>query len=575
MTEQRYSPCFLRLALVLAVLPATAADSWWQVRSGRFEVVTNTNEATARRAMSVLQEVSGAFRAASASGGDLPLRLYVFRGERDFQPFRPSATARGFFQGGPERNAIALHWTSHEGPRIIAHEYVHSLLNHGLPSLPKWVEEGLAEFYSTIRREGDQLTVGTPIGPHLATLASTRLLSAAELLSIGVQSPYYNESGRVGIFYAQSWALLHMLNLDARYRAEFPRFVQRLAETASVEASFPEAFGKTLSEAISDLSAYVRIGTLPVVTLPGGDLAEAATWQATRLPALDAEIALAELAQRVGNDDYAEKIYQAALAKAADTPEVQAGLGALALGRKDHAAARKFLLRAIELNSRNGETYFEYAMLLRETGAPPEEVSRWLERATDVSPQYAEAHFLLGVQASEAGRLPEAISRLRRAAAILPRQPYFWHALAIAEHRRGDPAASRAAAQHALRAARTDQEIAMAQAALNLGSRTAAPPPASVAAKPSSPAQRGVLEQVDCLGRSARIHLRSGGKRYSFFIADPGEILLRQASSVTFTFRCGPQAPRALTVTYKPVVDVKLGTMGEVTSLLFSGEEPR
>jgi hypothetical protein len=60
----------------------------------------------------------------------------------------------------------------------------------------------------------------------------------------------------------------------------------------------------------------------------------------------------------------------------------------------------------------------------------------------------------------------------------------------------------------------------------------------------------GILERIECLGESARFHVRSGGKPVSFLVEKPGEILLKNLSSMTFEFRCGPQKPIPIVVEY-------------------------
>ena len=40
--------------------------------------------------------------------------------------------------------------------------------------------------------------------------------------------PYYNEKGKTGIFYAESWALVHMLNFAPEYRAGLANFIEMI-----------------------------------------------------------------------------------------------------------------------------------------------------------------------------------------------------------------------------------------------------------------------------------------------------------------------------------------------------------
>lgn len=79
----------------------------------------------------------------------------------------------------------------------------------------------------------------------------------------------------------------------------------------------------------------------------------------------------------------------------------------------------------------------------------------------------------------------------------------------------------------------------------------------------------GVLERIDCLGQAARLHVRSDEERVALYVANPGEVLLRNVSSVTFQFTCGEQAPRQVIVEYIAKPDPEQETAGEVTAIEF------
>src|SRR5437899_12499362 len=102
--------------------------------------------------------------------------------------------------------------------------------------MPVWFEEGTAEFYSTLNFERDRLRVGDSIESHLALLRKEPWLTADQLASVTQSSPLYNEAARIGVFYAQSWALVHMLNLGLAYCYGMPKFAELPAtESASMD----------------------------------------------------------------------------------------------------------------------------------------------------------------------------------------------------------------------------------------------------------------------------------------------------------------------------------------------------
>src|SRR5437660_8424575 len=102
------------------------------------------------------------------------------------------------------------------------------------------------------------MLVGQPIESHLAALASGKWLAAGELAGATHASPFYNERARAGMFYAQSWALVHMLNLSPAYRGGMPEFALLLSKGKTPEQAFAQSFGKPMDQALADLAGYVR-----------------------------------------------------------------------------------------------------------------------------------------------------------------------------------------------------------------------------------------------------------------------------------------------------------------------------
>jgi tetratricopeptide (TPR) repeat protein len=253
-------------------------------------------------------------------------------------------------------------------------------------------------------------------------------------------------------------------------------------------------------------------------------------------------------------------------------------LFAMGAGRKDEAM-NKFQL-AIDLGSTSSTTYFEYAMLLRDSGAPRERVRGLVAEAVGRNPKHAEAHFILGLMAGQDGDHRAAASSFEQAAEVLPGQSYFWHALAMSYHKLGRAEEARRAARRGVETASNAEQRQMALAALRL---TAAEGPARTteAARPATVTPKGwempkgntrvegVLEHIDCLGANARFHLRSGGTPVALYVDNPGQVLLKTPSSLTFEFTCGAQKPRRVIVEYFRKPDAAKRTEGDITAIEF------
>jgi len=69
------------------------------------------------------------------------------------------------------------------------------------------------------------MEIGALIPGRFQVLQQNQWLPLETLLAVDQNSPYYNERDRAGVFYAESWALIHMLNLSKPYRPEYGKFV--------------------------------------------------------------------------------------------------------------------------------------------------------------------------------------------------------------------------------------------------------------------------------------------------------------------------------------------------------------
>ena len=537
--------------------PALFGASWIRIASPHFEIYTDSGERTARR---VLTRFEQAHRVLSSIGGKAPAavetRILLFSSARDYATVRPAAHVPAFYQSGPDRDYIVMS-SSGELDRIILHEYTHLILNHTWGRLPQWLEEGLADFYSTM-----DATIGAPVEPHVMTLARTKWLTADQLASVTQKSEYYNEAAKTGIFYAQSWALAHMLILGDPYRGKLTSFMEKLSAGDPPDQAFRASFGRSWQDALADLPGYVRRGfRTAAIDVPPPD--QIVFSEITDLDPASASQTRGEILLLMGRDREAQRIYEELAERYPGSPAAQTGLAVIAMRDHDPESARLHFEKAIELGDHGASTYFEYAMLLRDTGANPELVTQFLEKAVAANPNHAEAHFLLGIRASDAERYSDAITHLRRAVEVLPRQAYFWQALSFASYKLGNLGDARAEALRALNCASTDHELDMARAALKLTEEPARSPATSRKGvvtpdgwnnPKGDRSVSGTLAQVDCEKDGARLHVLTDGGLLILRVVNPEKVTIRGGPART-TLACGPQKDVVVTVEYDSTVN--------------------
>lgn len=519
------------IAFAICVIPASAAD-WVSVKSPHIEVITDAGEKTGRELLARFETLRNIFRAAGIGDTPLPIRAFAFASESEFHQYQPDAMVDGFHRGG-DRDYIAMHLGG-DAHRVALHEYVHAVLSHSKIALPNWFEEGTAEFYSNVEVNNADALIGNSINTRLAVLKTEPWLDVNDLSS---KDPSVT---RQAIFYAESWALVHMLNLGSGLRDGMPRFVLLLSENREPQSAFREAFGETIERALSRLHGYVTL--MHGVSLPM-EKADPTPSRVEKLTPIAAAVARAELALHVDRPAVA----RALIGKIDDTgSEAEAARGAIELAEKHPEEARKHFERAIALGSRDAEMWFQYAELTHASGA--------LEKVIEIDPDFADAQFLLGGRLTDAGRFTDAIAHLQEAVRVRPRNSFYWHALGFAQAKAGQRDEALASARRAKATASTDAQEEMAGALVAMAQERLQPPLAITTGIITPPSWQnpkgdakieGVLSQVDCPTDGtgfARLRVSDGtGRTIELEVRHPDKVELVNAGGVQQILSCGPQ----------------------------------
>ena len=570
-----------RLLAIFVVFALAGDAAWLHLQSGNFDVYTSAGAGNGREVLRRLEQIRNVFetRMQQKNLMPLPVHVYVFRSEGEFRQFRVKENAAGYYQSAPDRDYIAMHVGAADLYRIVYHEFVHLLMRHSGVHVPVWLNEGTAEVYSTTEIHGSHVRIGDLIPSHLATLRNQSLLDMPTLLSVTHASPHYNERDKTGIFYAQSWALAHMLNFAPEYQAGMPNFLSMLLAGEEPARAFQQAFGKSLNSVRNDLSSYIGKDRFAGVRFQAPNPGDPGRVPAEPLGSVDAELRLADLLIAIGRSEQAESALRKLAAAHPDRADLEEALGDAAIRRREDQRGRLHYERAMQLGSPSGRLRYDYAMLLRELKAPREEVLRALREAIALEPRLFDAHYLLGYTLLDAGKHIEAIEHLKIAADLRPLRSAVWEHLALAHHQAGQKTEALGAAQRARKLAATPDEVARTEATLNLVQSDAdsvvhAPVKDREAgvrwARPEGIASvDGLLIQVDCLQDKARLHVVHDGRKTFLLVRDAGSVVLRSAGGVTTEFACGPIRNRPVRVEYRAVTDASYGTAGEVTALEF------
>jgi tetratricopeptide (TPR) repeat protein len=549
--RQRDRRCMSRL-LVLTwslfaamVCAAAPADPWLQIRSAHFELFTTGGERAGRDMVRHFEQVRDFFVQVFGfkSADDKPVRIVAFHSDKEFLPYRPSEAATAFYHNGSEHDYIVM--SSTEYFAVATHEYTHLLIAQIGGTVPVWLNEGLAELYSTLEQQGDKVVVGIPPTGRGMVLLRERWLPLDTLLSVDHSSPLYNEKLRASVFYSESWALVHMLTLDSKYRPHLAAMLDAL-KTEDSAAAFQKAYRKSTAQVQADLEEYAQRQTLHGVSFKIPPEKAEESPQVEPHSGMLARLALAEmLTEYPGKIAQASEMY-AALAR--DYPqrwEVEAALGRFAWRERHNREAVTHFAHAAELGDSDPQMFLDYARALAVT-AHPEDAVKALRNAIRLDPPFKEAHYELGLALLRANSWREAMAQLQLSRPLKPQQASrYFYGMAYSAFRLGDAIAARNYVDQGRAYTKIPEELS----ALNGLSETLGPP-----------VVEGILEAVDCQGKTARLHVRVKDIERLFLISD-----LTLAKDLA----CGPAGNTPVRIEFQAMPVTATGADGIVRKLEF------
>jgi len=422
---------------------AAKPETWIEVRSPDFVVLTNAGEKQGCRVAFQFEMIRAVFRQLfniSSAAKDPPITIIAAKDETSLKPLLPEFWAKkgsmhpaGIYLGGPEKNYVALRLDvtlnaeTEEPFESIYHEYVHFLTRRMIAQIPLWMVEGLAEFYGNTRIESDRVYVGAPSASNLRVLHATPPLPLSTLFAVTASSPYYHEENKASIFYAESWALTHyLITRDWREKTHyFGEFLELLGKGTAPDEAARKAIGEPV-RLQNELTQYIYRFAFTAARLPVPAKMDANDFPAQ--PASEAE-SLAIRADFLAHDRHfqeAQEMLEAALKLDPKLAAADESMGFVLSQQRKFDEATRWYSKAVALNSQSYLANYYYAMSLfkgvlrpdAETAAKAEASLRTaIKIAPDFAPAYASLAWLL---ASRRERLDEAHMMMITAVTLEP-----------------------------------------------------------------------------------------------------------------------------------------------------------
>jgi len=594
---RRHSAILLNCTLLLlpvGPIPSSAAElRWIRLQSPNFELYSSAGARSARDTLREFEQVRGFF--IQAFGGPpakaVPVRLAAFGSAREYEPYRINEFATAFYHQAAGRDYIVMSHGGADTFPIAVHEYVHLLVRHSELKLPPWLNEGLAELYSTLRPLGDKILVGDLIPGRHRALLEDKWVPLPVILAAGHDSPYYNEKNKAGSLYNEGWALTHMLYFRTEYRGKFGEFMRTVSGGTDSAAALQQVYGRTVVQIEKDLQAYLRGSSFQGALVSAKLEKTAAEIPTEPLDEFGASIVMTDLMDRPGNGDAQRAALERLTQMDPKRPEPYRGLGYLAWRAGNHEQAVEHFGKAFERGDRDQGLLWDYGRLLERSHG--ETAIRVLTELLALDSARMDVRLELAESQLRAKHPVAALATLGPVRTVKPADSARFFRIAVyANLNNGDPKDAAATAQHFREIAKTDDDRQEADRLISLCAgrsepadtrpmeltdssrpslkRRDAPAGPNEMAPRERPTATGRFVELDCRGKQARMLVETAAGRKAFLIADPDRVAITAGSDGPVDMNCGPQkAGVKVEIGYDPPSKDQSGIEGVVRTLAF------
>ena len=279
MLRSRFIPAVLSSVTLIGILfcsPARAGEQspWLEIHSVHYTVITDAGDKKGKEVALRFEQMRAVFATLLMKerlSEPVPLTILAFKNDQTYYQSAPlkqgkPIDAPGFFLPGDDQNFIVLNLFEEESWRAVAHEFAHLLLNYNYPPVQGWFDEGLAEYFGSIRLDDKKYEIGgdpeltsaftedllqnqrevqNPPRSFTELLSGQVWLTLPDLLTMKHDTSSYIEGTHHTLFYAQSWITIHYLIHEKRMPETGTYFDLVENQHVPVEAAIEKAYGMT------------------------------------------------------------------------------------------------------------------------------------------------------------------------------------------------------------------------------------------------------------------------------------------------------------------------------------------
>jgi hypothetical protein len=250
----RLNPALLALFLLLPMTSAAREPwerPWLELRTPHFVIYSGLPEQRSIELAIELEEFRTVVDLMTGGGAvDEPIatRMYILPGSMPELGLGNGTV--GYFRQGMRANYAVMMPNGRDSDQVLKHEYVHYLVRNRGGNYPPWIDEGVAEVFSTLEVTDQVINYGKAPDVRVDWLNGEAWIPFGRVLAARETSTFspVNRS----MFYAQSWLLMQYLMVGrdgADLRAELREFMRRSEAgeppSEAFAATFPLSQGRS------------------------------------------------------------------------------------------------------------------------------------------------------------------------------------------------------------------------------------------------------------------------------------------------------------------------------------------
>jgi len=411
MSKRSFLP--LLLTAVLTAPAGAKTESWLEVRTPHFIVVSNSNEKQARHVADQFERMRFVFHKmfpnARVDPGS-PIIVLAVKDRKNFEALEPEAylakgqlKLAGLFLRAPDKNYVLLRLDA-EGEHPYAtvyHEYTHLISGRAQEWMPLWLNEGLAQFFENTDINDKEVLLRQSSAGDLYVLQQNRMIPLTTLFTVDYNSPYYHQEDKGSIFYAESWALTHYLEVKD-YQEKTHRlldYLQLVANKIDAVTAATRTFGD-LKKLQSSLETYVSQRGLGYFRMPGGTDVDDSAFTTRTLTLTQADASRADFLAYDQRYKDARALLERILRDDPNNVSARETMGFLEFREGKLDQAQKWYEQAVKLDSQSFLAHYYFAVIAMREGLSSADrqtqIEASLRAAIKLNPSFAPAYDQLG-----------------------------------------------------------------------------------------------------------------------------------------------------------------------------------